>query len=69
MGPHEKQTDVISVEQASYTLYDMWDMLLEEREGLLVIERLGDLTREPTNKKLHPPPLCMSPCILNDLNH
>ena len=32
MGPHEKQPDVTSVEQASYTPYYTWDMLLEERE-------------------------------------
>jgi hypothetical protein len=31
MGPQEKQTNVISEEHASYTPYDMWDMLLEER--------------------------------------
>ena len=31
MVPHEKQTDVISEEHASYTHYDMWDMLLEKR--------------------------------------
>ena len=31
MGPHEKQPDVTNAEQASYTPYDTWDMLLEER--------------------------------------
>jgi len=31
MGPHEKQTDLISEEHTPYTPYDMWDMLPEER--------------------------------------
>jgi len=35
MGPHEKQTNVISEEHASYTPYDMWDMLIEERAAYL----------------------------------
>jgi hypothetical protein len=58
MGPHEKQTNVISEEHASYTpYYDMWDMLLKERGGgPPVIRRLGDLTWEPIGLKLHPPP-------------
>ena len=47
-----------------HTLWHMGHASRRKREGPLVIERSGDLTREPIDLKLHPPP----PCILLDLN-
>jgi hypothetical protein len=55
MGPHEKQTDVISEEHASSGPYDMWDMLLEEsrRSHLSLRGRVTSLGSQPTWNYTH----------------